>query len=652
MTTRSRIHRRSPDGYVLGSLTLIAGMATWVGPVLGEAPTELPAVQVLATPIIEGNQVDTFGGVSTVVGQEQVLELNAQDLPAALRRTPGVTISRYNPIGAFGGGEGGAVFVRGMGSSRPGGEVKTYIDGVPVSMGVFNHPLMDILPVDAAASIQVVKGPQPGRFGNTFSAIDLAPKRMTEEGQTARLQAQGGSFNTWIEKLDAGIKQGPFDAWISQGWRRSSGDRELSGGRTGDVYGRIGYAISPHWSASVTGLYTDAKAQDPGQIGLPATRQGTYTTTSGLGVLTLAHDYDTVKGHLKLYWNDGQGYWYDQPGATRDTLTNWQQYGLRWMETVRPWAGGEVLFGLDVERVSGYTRFLSPKEQTSRWNGPTFGLDSPYLVLSHRFALGQEWRLTPSAGVRYYSHNQFQSEWAPQAGLVLANANTELHASYSRGVNYPGLNVVIFSQSVIPALGNSWENLVPETLNHFEFGVSQRFTPRLRMDVTLFSDQGNNRYVIVQPPPPPPRFTNIESFRIDGAELTVTADPLDNLSLFSGLTLLATTPSDLPYAPGAAASLGLNWRPLQRLQINLDAEYQTAMYALSQARTWGVTNTERVSDFFTLNGRIAFKLTDAPSKVRSELFLALENITNTSYQYRPGYPMPGISAMVGVNLAL
>jgi iron complex outermembrane receptor protein len=134
--------------------------------------------------------------------------------------------------------------------------------------------------------------------------------------------------------------------------------------------------------------------------------------------------------------------------------------------------------------------------------------------------------------------------------------------------------------------------------------------------------------------------------------LTVTADPLDNLSLFSGLTLLATTPSDLPYAPGAAASLGLNWRPFQRLQINLDAEYQTAMYALSQARTWGVTNTERVSDFFTLNGRIAYKLTDTPSMVRSELFLALENITNTSYQYRPGYPMPGISAMVGVNLAL
>jgi iron complex outermembrane receptor protein len=96
---------------------------------------------VVASPVIEGNQVSRYGGVKTVVGQEQIHDLNAQDVTNALRTTPGVTISRYNAIGSFGGGEGGAVFIRGMGSTRPGGEIKTTIDGVkPGQSGVQPRP--------------------------------------------------------------------------------------------------------------------------------------------------------------------------------------------------------------------------------------------------------------------------------------------------------------------------------------------------------------------------------------------------------------------------------------------------------------------------------------------------------------------------------
>mgnify|MGYP000308265566 CR=1 FL=1 len=37
-----------------------------------------------------------------------------------------------------GGDQGGAVFIRGMGTSRPGSEIKTYVDGVPFYMPVWN----------------------------------------------------------------------------------------------------------------------------------------------------------------------------------------------------------------------------------------------------------------------------------------------------------------------------------------------------------------------------------------------------------------------------------------------------------------------------------------------------------------------------------
>ena len=80
----------------------------------------LPAVVVTANPVIEEVVVDAFSDVSAVVIADQLRDQNAVDLASALRRMPGVQISRYNSVGAFGGDQGGAVYIRGRGASRPG----------------------------------------------------------------------------------------------------------------------------------------------------------------------------------------------------------------------------------------------------------------------------------------------------------------------------------------------------------------------------------------------------------------------------------------------------------------------------------------------------------------------------------------------------
>ena len=92
---------------------------------------QLDEVIVTAPAVIEGNKVNRYGSQVTVVTEQQIKDLNAQDLTSALRRVPGVVISRHNPIGSFGGGEGGAVFIRGHGSSRPGAEIQPCSTGYP-----------------------------------------------------------------------------------------------------------------------------------------------------------------------------------------------------------------------------------------------------------------------------------------------------------------------------------------------------------------------------------------------------------------------------------------------------------------------------------------------------------------------------------------
>ncbi|HYW31380.1 MAG TPA: Plug domain-containing protein, partial [Gemmatimonas sp.] len=179
---------------------------------------------MISAPVVQEDSVDRFGALRARVGAEQIRDLDAIDLAAALRRVPGVTISRWNPVGAFGGGSGGGVFVRGHGTSRPGGEIKTFIDDVPFYMGVWNHPLLDLLPVNAMEAISVHKGPQPQVVGNTFSAIRLS-SRAAPVGTHGDLSVATGSFNTLVQQANASVRAGRLGVAVAQGYARSDGHR-------------------------------------------------------------------------------------------------------------------------------------------------------------------------------------------------------------------------------------------------------------------------------------------------------------------------------------------------------------------------------------------------------------------------------------------
>lgn len=637
-------------------LLILALLACGIAPhpAFPQQPTYgLEEMKVVASPVIQGNRLDRYASQRTEVTEEQVRDLNAQDVAAALRRTPGVNISRYNPIGSFGGAEGGGIFIRGQGSSRPGAEIKTLVDGVPMYMSVWNHPLLDLLAIDSAQTIEVYKSPQPHIFGNAFAVVNLVPKRIETEGFQTRLQTAGGSYDTFVATGDHGGKVDAWDYIVGGGYRTSEGHRNDADGELKNLFGRLGYHLNPHWNLSFFALWNDNEAKDPGARGTPASaRLGTYETRALLTTLTASHRYETVEGFLKLYRNGGEGDWRDQPvGATIEDLYNdFLFYGVKAREVFRLWAGGEVIAGLDWDRTEGdYKKKISTGARDD-WNGEDFVIFSPYLAASQLVGARDGFFAIPSAGLRYYHHTEFDAEWAPHAGLILGYRNTELHAGYSRGVIYPGLDVIVFSQKVLPALRDSWKNLDAETVDHYEIGIRHRFGKLAVADLTFFYDDGNDRYVVVPPPPPPPKYGNVEKYRVKGVEATLTAFPLPDLALFGGVTLLETDPSDLPYAPDFTASFGLNWRFLERFRLSLDCQYLSDFFVLSQARRLNAANTQEADEFFVLNGKIAY-LFDLPAwRAAGEVFLAGENLTDTNYEYRPGYPMPGINGMLGVQL--
>jgi len=96
---------------------------------------------------------------------------------------------------------------------------------------------------------------------------------------------------------------------------------------------------------------------------------------------------------------------------------------------------------------------------TDRWDGHDVTLLSPYTAISRQFGIKDGFYWIPSAGVRYYDNTDFDDEIAPHAGLVTGYRDTEIHLGYARGVVYPGLDVVVFSEKVIPVLKESWKDL-------------------------------------------------------------------------------------------------------------------------------------------------------------------------------------------------
>lgn len=53
-----------------------------------------------------------------------------------------------------------------------------------------------------------------------------------------------------------------------------------------------------------------------------------------------------------------------------------------------------------------------------------------------------------------------------------------------------------------------------------------------------------------------------------------------------------------------------------------------------------------MAGFAVANLRVAYPVPALGSK--GEVFLAVENLFDRNYAYRPGYPMPGRSAQIGV----
>ena len=114
------------------------------------------------------------------------------------------------------------------------------MDGAPREVGVWSHPVMDIVPTDYASSIEVYKGPQPFAFPGTFGAVDLTTVRRHEPGYETSFDLTLGEYNTHCGTLRHGGRIQTFDYYAGATYKESEGHRPHADGRIESQFVRLG----------------------------------------------------------------------------------------------------------------------------------------------------------------------------------------------------------------------------------------------------------------------------------------------------------------------------------------------------------------------------------------------------------------------------
>jgi iron complex outermembrane receptor protein len=317
--------------------------------------------------------------------------------------------------------------------------------------------------------------------------------------------------------------------------------------------------------------------------------------------------------------------------------------GLRLKEEFSPWAGGTVTAGLDVDRISGD---VSGPFTGGKVEMPDFRVTSPHLALSQVINLNESWAVVPSAGLRFYEHNRYESKTAPHAGVSLVSEKVTVFANASRGINYPGLETPAL-QAALPFMfaGNTWQQLSPEEIDHGEIGLKLSPGDQTQIEVSLFRDNIKNRYVY-DLSFGATTYYNTGGYHTNGAELAIKQKIGNEWVAFGGLTLLDPSINNLPYTPTKALSIGLNG-VVGPVRVAVDAQYQDEVLALNRDRNTLNPNTQKVGAYTVVNARLSYPLSGLGKK--GEIFLAVENLLDERYEYRPGYQMPGVSGQIGLS---
>jgi iron complex outermembrane receptor protein len=388
--------------------------------------------------------------------------------------------------------------------------------------------------------------------------------------------------------------------------------------------------------------------------------------------LTLNNFFSKAVGYVKTYYSHTDFHWEDENPAVPGeySIQDITAAGARLKETLWLWKRGEIIAGFDADWT--ITRNLDHNEAAAsvRTVFPDMFLFSPYIAASHSFGSAEGFHGTPQAGLRGYIHTVWANTLAPQIGVTAGYKNTDIYAGYVLGYVYPApanLQTLVNTGGVDAA---DLKSVKPETVYHYEIGVTHTFEKAGNIGGSFFYDDGRNR--IIANGRIPENASLVSYFRIMGVEAYGTFAPIPDMSLFiSGTWMTVRARGEdgvevdkMPFTPDLSFSAGFTWKLscfkikyLENVSVSGDYRYAGGVYANTPLQfNPGFVNsdeTSKLEDQHILGLRLAYTLNYKKWRIhKAEAFINIDNLLNRSYEYWPGYPMPGITATAGMTVTM
>ena len=609
---------------LLASLTTV----TVYGTERADTVTELNEVVVTGTNASVARNLLPY--TVSVIGNERLESTGRTQVLSALSgMVPSLFVSERSIFG-FGVSNGGSghIKLRGVGGDRASG-VLMMVDGQPQFAGLYSHHIADFYVLLYVERVEVLRGPGSVLYGSNAmaGAINVITKNPRHHGVRTTISSQFGSYNTWISSVTNTVRLGKFSSLASVSYNRTDGNVKNFDFRQADGYAKLGYDFSQHWKAYVDYTLMNFRANDPIYPTLSdpsSTDIYRQNITRGETSATISNNYSGVNGSLRLYYSYGNHY-VDDP---RHFHSKDDRFGAMLYQNFSPWRGASATMGFEFDTYSGEIPMSGGIQHTegsmSTLSRKSITEYSPYITLAQSLA-GDIVNL--NGGIRMANSDKFDTQWIPQFGFSInPGAGFNIKGNLAMGYRNPSFRELYLYRMANP-------DLQPEKMMNYEVSVSREFSRFLYADLTAYYSRGRNMIQVLDN-----KNVNTGSFINKGIEFSARSHPLDKLWLFASYSYLHTSLSNLTGAPVNQYYFGAQLSLWSKLILNADLKGVGGLYVADDVKT---------QNYALLNFKATWKVW-----AYTDLFVTVENITDTRYTINKGYEMPGITAMVGFKINL
>lgn len=616
-----------------GAIIFTSILAAAISPEQSQTAADTIGSQRLSEVIVTGSN-EAVGRnllpytVSTIGESQLEATGSTQLLSAVSGLVPSLFVSERNIFG-FGisnGGSGG-IKIRGVGGA-PTNAVLMMVDGQPQFAGIYSHHVADFYQTEYVDRVEVLRGPASVLYGSNAmgGVINVITKNASSDGVRTTLTSQYGSYNTWLSSLTNTVRYDRFSSLVSLAYDRTDGVKKDFDFNQKNLYAKVAYDFSPNWSAAADYSLMQFIGNDPIYPTLSnpeSTDVYHQDIIRGEASVSATNRYAGTGGSIRAYYSYGN-HFVDDP---RHFHSVDDRMGVIVYQNFSPWGGAKATVGFDFDRYTGKIPVSGGNHHSpgslSTMSRKSIMEYSPYVTLSQSLLNDI---LTVNAGLRMANSNRFDTQWIPQAGVAVHSGGWRFKTSLAKGYRNPSFREMYLYRTANPALR-------PESMMNYEITVGRHFSRHLDFDITAYYSRGADMIQTVDM-----KNVNTGKFINKGVELSARSHPVDRLQIWATYSYLHSSIRNLTAAPKNQYYLGLGWDAFPKFHVNAELKGVDGLYVAD-----GISH----QTYATVNLRMVYKI-----MTRLELFVNLDNITDTDYEINRGYTMPGFTAMGGFKLKL